>query len=742
MQSTIGKPIDRVDGRVKVTGAARYATDPPVTGTVAHGVIVQSTVARGKIAAIDASAAENAPGVLTVMTHLNRPNLKAATPNFMTGGVFAESRVPLADDVIHHAGQHIALVVARTPEQARHAASLLKIEYTVQKPVVEMDDPAAKIVEPPEFFGEALQEGRGDFDAALNDSSAVQISATYTTPPEVHSPMEVSNTTAAWDGDDKLTIYDSTQWINGTQAVVAEMLGLNRQNVRVICPFVGGGFGCKGFIWPHTILAALAAKMAKTPVKLVLTRAQQFLSAGHRPPTKQEMTVVASPDGKLKGIRHISHIRGQALSPFIEPVAMGTTRVVYNAPAVQFRHKQVQTDVAGPTFMRAPGEAPGSFALECAMDELAEKLKIDPVEFRLMNLPRGKAAHNGLPWSSYHLDECLTTAAEKFGWKARNPQPGSMKDGRLMIGQGMGVATFPGTKFGGACKIRWFADGNVLVSTSAHDLGTGAYTVFTQIAAAELGVPIDKVKVELGDSTLPPGPLAGGSNSTATVSAMINSAASALKKKLRGASFSAEGSPLKGITSDKLSYEDGEVFATADPSKRRGVNEIVKQSGKPFIEADGTAMPGPEMGQYAFHSFGAQFVEVAIDPLAPRVQVRRVVAMFDAGRIINPKTAYSQLSGGIVWGIGMALMEEAHWDHRSGRCITDNLADYAVPVNADIPQIDVLWTDKPDPYLNPMGARGIGEIGITGLAAAIANAVYHATGKRVRDLPITPGKLL
>lgn len=737
MESVIGKPISRVDGRLKVTGAARFTTEPPVQNAV-HGLIVQSTIARGKISNIDTSAAEKAPGVIGVMTHTNAPKIKPPTPNFVTGGIFAEMRLPLADDAILHAGQHVAVIIAKSLEQARYAASLLKITYSPEPAQLSLEDKSVKWEEPPQFFGDNIQDSRGDVDAALRDASAVQINATYTTPAETHNPMEVSNTTAVWDGD-KLTVYDSTQWISGTAAVLAEAFGLNRSNVRVICPFVGGGFGCKGFIWPHTLLAAMAAKMTNSPVKLVLTRSQQGTSCGHRPGTKQEMTVAATREGQLTAIRHIVSMAGSPAGQFVEPAAMGTTRLFYNAPNVAFKHRVGTLNLPSPTFMRAPGEAPGTFAVESAMDELAVALKIDPVELRLKNLPREKNPHSGKAWSSYFLPECITTAAEKFGWK-KNAQPKSLRDGRLMIGQGFALASFPGVKFGGACKIRLNADGSVLVSTAAHDLGTGAYTVFTQVAAHELGVPFEKVKVEMGDSNLPPGPLAGGSCSTATVSHIIHNAAEAMKKKIIALATSDAQSSLKGAKAENLKVVGAEVVDSSGTAKPQAIAELIQRSGKTFIEADGMVMPGQET--HAFHSFGAQFVEVAIDPLSPRVQVRRVVSMFDAGRILNPKTAYSQLAGGIVWGIGMALMEEAHWDDRTGRLMTDNLADYAVAVNADVPKIEVLWTDKPDPHFNPLGVRGIGEIGITGVAAAIANAVYNATGTRVRDLPIVPSRLL
>lgn len=737
-QAVVGKPIDRVDGRLKVTGAARYSTEPPAAG-LTHGVIVQSSIARGEIKAIDVDSAMKLPGVIAVITHANAPPMKPPTPNFATGGIFAEGRLPLADAKVLHAGQHIAVVVARTLEQAQFAARMLKVEYDGQTPVLSIDDPAARTVEPPQMFGDPLQETRGDVQAALANPAAVTVEATYTTPAEVHNPMEPSGATAVWE-QDKLTVYDSTQWVSGTQAVLAEAFGIPRSNVRVICPFVGGGFGCKGFIWPHTLLAAMAAKAAGAPVKLVLTRQQMFSSCGHRPPTRQTLTLAADSNGRLAAVRHIVHTRANDISMFVETCALGTSRMTYAAPAVEFRHRVTNVNIAQPTFMRAPGEASGTFALESAIDELAYKLNLDPVELRLRNLPKEKNPHNGLPWSTYHADECLRTAAEKFGWARRDPKPGSMRDGRLRIGYGVAMASFPGIKFGGACRIRLFAEGNALVSTSAHDLGTGAYTVFTQIAADELGLPAEKVKVELGDSNLPMGPLAGGSNSTATVSHMIHNAAAELRKRLAVMAISDDQSPLKGLKIEEVRV-DGPLITSADGSKRVAVAELIARSGKPAVEANGMIMPGPE--NFAFHSFGAQFVEVAIDDLNPRVVVRRVVSMFDAGRIVNPKTAWSQLAGGIVWGIGMALTEEAHWDDRTGRCVNDNFADYAIAVNADMPPtLDVSWTDKPDPHLNPLGVRGIGEIGITGVAAAVANAVYHATGKRVRDLPITPDKLL
>ncbi len=711
----VGKPMDRVDGRAKVTGSARYAGEPPVQN-LAYAFIVQSTVASGMIRAIDTAPAMKAAGVIAILTHENKPAIVQPKPDFLTGGITAEVRLPLADNVINHAGQHLAVVVARSLDAAKHAASLIKIDYVSTEPLLDFLAEGAQKNAPPSFFGDEIQAtlgkgGRGDVAAAMK-AAEVSLTETYFTPAHNHNPMEPSATTAVFEGD-RLTVYDSTQWVTGTRAVLAEAFGLPRENVRVICPYIGGGFGCKGFIWPHTILTAMAAKLAGVPVKMVLTRQQMFTSCGRRPPTRQTMNLAATKEGKLLAIRHDTLMAGSKIGMYMEVCAMGTSRVVYDSPSLEFTHEITPLNLPEPTFMRAPGETPGSFALESAMDELSYKLNIDPLELRIRNCAKDKHPFSGKPWSSYNLLQCYTQAAEKFGWKSRNPKVAGTKEGDLMVGMGMATAMFPGVRFGGVARIKMFADGKAILSTAAHDLGTGAYTVFAQMTADALGIDPENVKVELGDSILPPGPLAGGSNSTATVSVMIHAAAAALRE-----SVGAVGVRGAGLVS------------------------AVKATGKPFVEATAPGVPGPELAESAFNSFGAHFVEVAIDPLMPRVQIRKVVSMFDVGRIVNPKTARSQGIGGIVMGIGMALTEETHHDARSGRIVNNNFADYAVPVNADIGPIEILFVDKPDTKFNPDGVRGLGEIGITGIAAAVANAVYHATGKRIRDLPILPDKLL
>jgi xanthine dehydrogenase YagR molybdenum-binding subunit len=568
------------------------------------------------------------------------------------------------------------------------------------------------------------------------------VDQTYTTPTETHNPLETSATVASWDGPDRLTVYDSTQWIKGTQAILAEAFGLPRENVRVICPFVGGAFGCKGSIWPHTILAAMAAQAVKKTVKLALSRQEMFVSAGHRPPTIQHIALAAKPDGKLQVLRHRTQTVTSPVGDFIEPCGMGTSKVLYASPAIEIEHTLYKVNVATPTFMRAPGETPGTFALESAMDELAYALKIDPVELRLIN-HADQHPINGKPWSGKHLKECYQIGADRFGWAKRNPTPRSMRDGKLLVGWGMATATYPGYKFLGSAKVRLLADGTAHVTSATHDLGTGAYTAFTQISADALKLPMEKVKFELGDSLFPHAPVAGGSNSTATVGSAIVDAAKAAHGKIIAMAINDPVSPLHGMAAENISIDSGgRMVSRNDASKVDTFAAVLKRAGKDSIEAEASAHPGEEQKEFAIHSFGAQFCEVKIDPELPRVQVSRFVSVIDNGRVINPKTAASQVKGGVIMGIGMALMEETIYDTPTGLPATSNLADYHVCVHADAPGVEVHFIDQPDVYFNAMGARGVGEIGITGVAAAVANAVYHATGIRVRDLPITPEKLM
>jgi len=739
--SVIGRPLVRVDGRLKVTGGARYAAEFPQP-KMAHAVLVQSTIAKGLIKNIDSSAAETTPGVLAVITHANAAKLKAPKSDFMTGGVLKEDRLPLSDNEVSYAGQHIAVVVAESFEVAVHAASLLRIDYQTAKPTLTIDEAAGSATRPPEFFHEPIQIHKGDAAAGLAATGGAKIEATYVTPTETHNPMEPSATIATWEGD-RLMVQDATQWVQGTQATLAEAFGLPRENVRVLCPFVGGGFGCKGFQWPHTFLAAMAAKQVGRPVKLVVSRPQMFTSCGHRPVTVQDVALSANPDGKLRAIRHRTQIVTSPVGTHIEACGLASTGKLYACPNIEIEHVLYTINIGTPTPMRAPGECPGTFALESAMDELAYALKMDPVELRLTNYAETHPI-TGKPWSSKKLRECYQRGAEKFGWSRRKPEPKSMQkaDGTL-VGWGMATATYPGFRFAGAAKARLTRDGRAVVSSATHDLGTGAYTVFTQVSAEALGLPIDQVTFQLGDSSLPMAPVAGGSNSTATISEAILRAAEDVKNKLAALAAADKESPLAGRKATDLVCQNGGLALKNDPSRNQKFTDILRRAKHDAIEGEsGVTHQGEEAEKFAFQSFGAHFCEVKIDPLLPRVQVTRVVSAIDNGRVLNPKTSRSQIMGGVIMGLGMALMEETSYDPATGRPVTQNLADYHVCVNADIGEIATLFIDVPDPHINSLGARGIGEIGITGVAAAVANAVFHATGKRVRELPITPDKLI
>jgi xanthine dehydrogenase YagR molybdenum-binding subunit len=704
--------LSRVDGPLKVTGAAKYPADFNLPN-LAYAFLVMSPIAKGTITAIDSSAAEKSPGVLAVITHLNAPKLAEPPNDQKRVGIRIEEREPLADDKISYGGQYVAAVVADTSENARHAASLLKISYAPEKPVLRKED-ATREEKPQKHLDRELQKIKGDVGAALARDDLVKIENTYSTPTETHNPMETHATIASWDAPDRLTIYDATQYVKGAQGIVAQAFGLPRDNVHVICPFVGGAFGSKGPVWTHTILAAMAAKVVNRPVRVELTRQQMFSGTGHRTPTFQTIALAATRDGNLQAIRHHSEMVTSPVGDWVETCGLGSTNVLYDAPAIEFDHVVHTVNVSQPSFMRAPGECPGTYAVECAMDELAYALKMDPLQLRLVNDSPNHPI-KGIPWSTKHLRECYEQGAREFGWSRRTHEPRSMKDGRLLVGWGLATATYPAHARRAEVNIQFKADGTAVARCAAHDLGTGQWTSLAQISADAIGIPVEKVKFELGDSALPFGPPAGGSNTTATVGSAIADAAANLKKK-----FADLG---------------------ANPDKPESFAEVLKSKGMSSLEADGK-FDFKESDKLGFQSFGAQFCEVKIDPELPLVRVTRWVSVMDCGRVINLKTGRSQILGGIVMGIGMALEEETVYDPATGLPATRNLADYHVPVHADIHPIEVSFVGEPDYAFNPMGARGMGEIGITGAAAAVANAVYHATGKRVRDLPITIDKLI
>jgi xanthine dehydrogenase YagR molybdenum-binding subunit len=707
--SILGQPIDRVDGRLKVTGAARYAAEFKPEGLV-HAIAVQSTVAKGRIEAIDAADARKMPGVIAVLTHENAPKLEKLKVGDPKSGHAGEDLPPLSGDEIHFAGQFVAVVVAEQLAQARRAAYAVRVRYREEKPTLTLEDAEGTATYPKDNNGRPLQHKRGNAAAALADPSAVKVEATYTLPVETHNPMELHATIAQWLGGE-LTVWDATQAVIGVRNGLSTAFGLDKDRVHVICPFVGGGFGSKGSQWPHVFATAMAAKAVGRPVRLVVSREQMFASVGHRPEIVQKLALAASRDGALTAIRHETTSPTSPVSTFIEPCGQSTSALLYACANADIPQKLLRVNVSAPTFMRAPGEASGTFAIESAMDELAVALDMDPVALRLKNHADVNGT-NQKPFSAKHLRECYALGAEKFGWDRRDRRPGSMTENGLLIGWGMATAIYPANRWEASALIRVSPDGTALVRAATQDLGTGSYTVLTQASADVLGLPVERVRFELGDSSFPEAPVSGGSNTTASVSEAVVQAAAALREQLGASDASAP------------------------------IADLVKRAGR-TVEARATAKPPEEKDKkYSSHSFGAQFCEVRIDPLLPRVQVTRWVSVMNVGRVMNLKTGRSQIMGGVVMGIGMALLEHTAYDPRTGRPVTASLADYLVPVNADIGTIDVEFVGEPDPAINTLGCRGMGEIGITGAAAAVANAVYHATGKRVRDMPITPDKLL
>ncbi|MBA3830330.1 MAG: xanthine dehydrogenase family protein molybdopterin-binding subunit [Chthoniobacterales bacterium] len=741
----LGPARNRVDGPLKVTGRAKYAVEFEVPRCV-HAWPVVSNLAKGTITAIDSKAAESAPGVLKVLTHQNAPKPDEAKSKkkevTRASGIRIEDRNPLSDDQVHYAGQYVALVVAQTLEQARYAASLVRVSYAPEKPTLTMAEAAEQAQEPKKNQEENVQPKKGDVNPALANQSLVRLRETYSTPTETHNPIEMSGTIAAWEGDDKLTVWNATQFVKGVQSLLARTYDLDLENVRVICPFVGGAFGCKGAVWPHELLATMAAKVVGVPVKFHVPRKEMFTATGHRTPTSQTLALAATHDGKLQAMQHVSQTLTSPVGEWTESCGARSTAVMYASPAIRVEEIVYPVNVATPTFMRAPGECPGVYALECALDELSYLLQIDPVELRLTNYADNHPIKD-VPFSAKHLKEAYQLGAEKFGWSKRSAQPGSMRDSELLVGWGMATCTYPAHKMAAAAKAILRADGSATVQCATHDLGTGAYTAFTQISSEQLGVPFEKVTFELGKSDYPFGPVAGGSNSTGTVGTAIHEVAGLLHQALAVLATKDPKSPLHNLQPNEIAMvAPGRIGLKNDPLKSDSYADILQRAGKESIAVESKLEEPEENEKMAFQSWGAHFCEVKIDPLLPRVQVTRVVTVIDCGRVVTYKPARSQILGGVVMGIGMALHEETAYDPHTGLPATANLADYHVPTNADIPQIDVHFVGEPDFAFNPIGARGIGEIGITGIAAAVANAVYHATGKRVRDLPITPDKLL
>jgi xanthine dehydrogenase YagR molybdenum-binding subunit len=715
----IGKPIDRIDAHLKVTGAARYAAEFHVPNAV-HAVLVQSTIAAGSITSFDLKQAQGMPGVLTIITPDNAGRLSypEKVPQAVRGPLLQNK------DIVFN-GQHIAVVVAETLEQAQAAASAVRVTYAPGEAATSMDAMLGQAYVPKNFRNgqRPPDSNRGDPDGTFN-SGAVRLDATYITPIEHHNPMEPHATIAAWDGG-KLTVWTATQGIGGAQATLAGQFGIDKNDVRVICPYLGAGFGSKGNTWPPATLAALAARTVRRPVKLVLSRAQMYTSNGYRPRTVQRLRLAADINGSLISMRHdgITSMSQPSLGEFAEPVALAT-EMLYACPNVAITHRLVALNASLPTYMRAPGEAAGVYALESAIDEMAVALKMDPIEFRLRNYAETDP-HENKPFASKALRACYEQGAKAFGWNRRSAEPRSMRDGSALIGWGVATSTYPTNRQPASVKVRMDRDGQVVVQCATQDIGTGTYTVMTQVASDALGIPISRIRFELGDSRFPPAPVSGGSQTVASVAPTVRAACVALIEKIK------DLTSASGQSRDSLSIRDGMVIGADRPIP---VSALIEKDG--FIEAEATTKPGEEKQKYSMHAFGAQFAEVRVDPDLGTIRVSRWVGAFDAGVILNAKTARSQLIGGITYGIGMALLEETLVDGETGRIVNTNVADYLMPVNADVPDIQTIIVENDDKNSNPLGAKGIGELPMVGVAAAIANAVYHATGVRVRKVPI------
>lgn len=730
-----GRPVSRIDGPLKVAGQAPFAAEFPMENMV-FASLAYSTVAKGRIAAIDLAEAEKAPGVVLVMTHENAPRLKA-TPLFLSNQKAAggDNLPVMQDDRIHWNGQPIALVLAETQEQADHAQSLISVEYVEEAALLSFEEALEKGTTTAQFMGQPLHDEIGDAKEAFA-KAAYKIDASYSTPRHNHNPIELHGLTIAWQGD-TLRIHDAQQLVAHTAWSMAQVFGLEETQVIVTSPFVGGGFGSKS-MWQHHILAAAAAKVAKRPVRMVLSREGVFRVVGGRSPTQQRVALGADENGKLLALIHegvtVKSPHNAMPEPFILP-----TRSAYASKNILLDVQKVELDMLGNTFMRAPGEAVGTFALECAMDELAEAVGMDPIELRIRNEPE-KDPISGLPFSSRHIVEAYREGSAKFGWNRRYAQPGTRAEGDWLIGMGCATATYPYYRMpGGAARITLDRQGRATVDVAVHEMGMGTATVQTQVAADRLGLSMEDVTFKYGDSTLPGVIMAGGSQQTAAIGASVIAAHNELIKELLR--LAGNDSPLAGLKPDEVGSRDGGLCKLDEPERHETYVSLLARAQKDKLSVEAEPPQPLETMHWSMHSHGAMFCEVRVNKVTGEPRVMRFLGSFDCGRILNPKTATSQFRGGIIMGLGLALMEETQFDERKGRVMNPSLAEYHVPVHMDVPEIDVIWTDIPDPHA-PMGAHGIGEIGITGTGAAVANAIYNATGKRIRDLPITLDKLL
>jgi xanthine dehydrogenase YagR molybdenum-binding subunit len=741
--SPIGRDTVRFEGPRKVTGLAQYTTDLHFPGAL-YAVPVGATIAKGEITKLDTGAAEKMPGVVAILHRGNIGQIYRSIPGPGFSGICEERRPPFEDDVIRYYGQYVALAVAETIETAKAAADAVHVTYAAEQPNVELHLEAED--EPNEVmttFGpmERLQSERGDPDAAFA-SAPVKLDYTYVTPFETHNPMEPHSTTAIWEGP-TLTLYESSQGVVNLRSVLAQMFGLPLQHVRVITKFVGSGFGSK--LWPWTLcpLAAAAARQVGRPVRLVLARKMMFHAVGHRPRTQQRVRLGATADGKLLSLQQDYVYTRSMLDAHHEDCGEATA-FMYSVPNLRVTFGRARRNIGGGADMRGPGRVPGLYAIESAMNELAHQLNMDPVKLRVLNEPKVDEA-KGLPFSSRHILECFEVGAETFGWSKRTPAVGSMKRDGVTLGWGMAGCSWIAARFSAAAYVQLRNDGSCLVASATQDIGTGTYTNLAQLASERTGVPLDKVEVELGDTLFPEGPISGGSMATPSLVNAVFGAADQAIELLKMVAVSAPGSPLANHKSEDVSFEKGVLFLKdAGPAKGVPFSDLLRGANLRQVTGNGqsAATFGDPEAKFSTQSFGCHFVEVTWQPEIARLRVGRVVSVIDAGKIINTLAGRNQIQGAVVMGIGMAMLEATEYDPQNGAPINSSLADYLVAVNADAPSIDVHFLDYPDKEINEIGARGIGEIGLAGIAAAITDAVHHATGVRVRELPVRIEDLL
>lgn len=731
----LGAPVSRVDGPLKVQGQARFAAEIPVHGMV-YAALAYSTISKGRIKTLDTSAAEAAPGVLLVMTHKNAPKLKP-TPIFNSSPKAAgPSDLPIMqDDGIHWNGETIAVVLAETQEHADHAKSLIRATYETEPAVIAFSEAKRNAHKPDTILGEEPEVTSGDAEAVLA-ASAHKVDATYRTPRYNHNAIELHATTLFWDGDE-LFLHDASQTVKQTAWTLAQVFGISEEDVHVSSPYVGGGFGGK-CLWFHHVLAAAAAKLANRPVRIVLSREGVYRIVGGRTTTEQRVAIGADADGRIQSLIHTGTAAMTAHNNCPEQFTF-PARHLYATESYKIGQQVADMDMLANTFMRAPGESIGTFALECTVDELAEQMGIDPIEFRMRNEPETDPTQ-GKPFSSRNLVQAYRSGAERFGWDKRNPMPRARREGEWLVGVGCATATYPYYRMpGGEARLTLTQDGFVTVDIAAHEMGMGTATVHAQVTAERLGLGLECVRVKYGDSSFSGTFLAGGSSQTASIGAAVIAAQGELNKELL--KLVAKNSPLHGLSAEEVEGSNASLSKRDDPNRCESYASILWRAQRESITVQASAPPPLEIMHWAMHSFGAMFAEVRVNAITGETRVSRFLGSFDCGRILNAKTAASQFRGGIIMGLGLALMEETQFDERTGRIVNPSLSEYHLPVHMDVPYIDVLWTDIPDPH-TPMGARGIGEIGITGTGAAVANAIYNACGNRVRELPITLDKLM